>query len=102
MQQLQLVGEQHRFVPVLARMVGARVTEVKIRNIERPAGQSNYGLGRTVNVFLDIMYLVLRPVLLRAAAQGVREDRAAADRDRRRDLRVARRLLGRDRHADHP
>jgi glycosyltransferase involved in cell wall biosynthesis len=55
--QLHLLGEQHRFVPVLASLAGARVTEVKIRNIERPAGQSNYGLGRTVNVFLDIIYL---------------------------------------------
>jgi glycosyltransferase involved in cell wall biosynthesis len=56
-QQLQLLGEQHRFVPVLAALVGARVTEIKIQNIERPSGRSNYGLGRTVNVFLDIMYL---------------------------------------------
>jgi glycosyltransferase involved in cell wall biosynthesis len=56
-QQLRLLGEQHRFVPVLASLVGARVTEVPIRNIERPAGKSNYGLGRTVNVFLDILYL---------------------------------------------
>ena len=55
--QLHLLGEQHRFVPVVASLAGARVTEVKIRNIERPAGQSNYGLGRTVNVFLDILYL---------------------------------------------
>jgi glycosyltransferase involved in cell wall biosynthesis len=55
--QLHLLGEQHRFVPVLASLAGARVSEVKIRNIERPAGQSNYGLGRTVNVFLDILYL---------------------------------------------
>jgi glycosyltransferase involved in cell wall biosynthesis len=56
-QQLRLLGEQHRFVPVLASLVGARVAEVPIRNIERPAGKSNYGLGRTVNVFLDIVYL---------------------------------------------
>jgi glycosyltransferase involved in cell wall biosynthesis len=55
--QLQLLGEQHRFVPVLASFAGARVTEVRIRNIERPVGQSNYGLGRTVNVLLDIVYL---------------------------------------------
>ena len=55
--QLQLIGEQHRFVPVLASMVGAKVAEVKIRNIERPSGASNYGLGRTINVFLDILYL---------------------------------------------
>lgn len=56
-EQLQLLGEQHRFVPVLAALVGARVSEVRIRNIERPSGRSNYGLGRTVNVLLDIMYL---------------------------------------------
>ena len=86
-QQLQLVGEQHRFVPVLAALVGARVTEVKIRNIERPAGRSNYGLGRTVNVFLDIMYLYFAAFLLRTSAEGVREDRASADRDRRRRSR---------------
>ena len=55
--QLHLLGEQHRFVPVLASLAGAKVTEVKIQNIERPSGQSNYGLGRTVNVFLDILYL---------------------------------------------
>jgi glycosyltransferase involved in cell wall biosynthesis len=55
--EIQLIGEQHRFVPVLASLVGARVTEVKIRNIERPSGQSNYGIGRTVGVFLDILYL---------------------------------------------
>jgi glycosyltransferase involved in cell wall biosynthesis len=55
--QLQLLGEQHRFVPVLASLVGAKVTEVRIQNIERSAGRSNYGLGRTVNVLLDILYL---------------------------------------------
>ncbi|MGH9315479.1 MAG: glycosyltransferase family 2 protein [Vicinamibacterales bacterium] len=55
--QLQLLGEQHRFVPVLASLVGAKVTEVPIRNVERPAGRSNYGLGRTINVLLDILYL---------------------------------------------
>jgi glycosyltransferase involved in cell wall biosynthesis len=56
-QQLHLLGEQHRFVPVLASLAGASVAEVRIRNIERPAGSSNYGLGRTINVFLDILYL---------------------------------------------
>ena len=55
--QLMLLGEQHRFVPVLASLAGARVTEVRIQNIERPVGQSNYGLGRTINVLLDIVYL---------------------------------------------
>ena len=78
-------------MPVLAALVGARVTEVKIQNIERPAGQSNYGLGRTVNVFLDIMYLYFARFYFTRPLQGVRKDRAAADRDRRGDLGIARR-----------
>ena len=57
LQHIQLLGEQHRFVPALAALVGARIAEVKIRNIERPAGKSNYGLGRTFNVLLDILLL---------------------------------------------
>jgi glycosyltransferase involved in cell wall biosynthesis len=56
--QLQLLGEQHRFIPVLARNLGARLTEVPIRNIERPVGASNYGVSRTFNVLLDIAFLV--------------------------------------------
>jgi glycosyltransferase involved in cell wall biosynthesis len=56
--QLQLLGEHHRFIPVLAGHLGARLAEVPIRNIERPAGTSNYGLSRTFNVLLDIAFLV--------------------------------------------
>lgn len=55
---LRLLGEHHRFIPVLARSVGARISEVKIQNIERPQGQSNYGLSRTFNVLLDLFFLV--------------------------------------------
>lgn len=55
--QLHLLGEQHRFVPVLASLVGAKVTEVRIQNVERRSGESHYGIGRTVNVLLDIIYL---------------------------------------------
>jgi glycosyltransferase involved in cell wall biosynthesis len=56
--QLQLLGEHHRFIPVLASNLGARLAEVPIRNIERPEGKSNYGLSRTFNVLLDIAFLV--------------------------------------------
>ena len=56
-QHIRLLGEQHRIVPALAMQVGARITEVRIRNVERPFGKSNYGLGRTLNVFLDIVFL---------------------------------------------
>lgn len=56
--QLRLLGEHHRFIPVIAASHGARLTEVKIRNIERPSGASNYGLSRTLNVMLDIVFVV--------------------------------------------
>jgi glycosyltransferase involved in cell wall biosynthesis len=54
---INLIGEEHRFVPALAHMVGARITEIPIRNIERPVGASNYGIGRTFGVALDILFL---------------------------------------------
>jgi glycosyltransferase involved in cell wall biosynthesis len=54
---VQLLGENHRFVPVFAKMAGAKIDELKIQNIERQEGKSNYGLGRTVNVFLDLFFL---------------------------------------------
>lgn len=56
-QELRLLGENHRFVPVFARTVGARLTEVKIQNVARAKGASNYGLSRTFNVLLDIFFL---------------------------------------------
>ena len=56
--QLQLLGEHHRFIPVIAKNMGARLTEVPIRNIERPVGTSNYGISRTFNVLLDLAFLV--------------------------------------------
>lgn len=56
--QLQLLGEHHRFIPVLAKNIGARITELPIQNIERPVGASNYGISRTFNVLLDIAFLV--------------------------------------------
>ena len=52
-----LLGENHRFVPVFAKVAGATIDELPIQNIDRPHGVSNYGLFRTVNVFIDIFFL---------------------------------------------
>jgi glycosyltransferase involved in cell wall biosynthesis len=54
---ITLIGEEHRLVPALAHLVGARIAEVPIQNIERPVGVSNYGIGRTFGVALDILFL---------------------------------------------
>lgn len=52
---VNLYGELHRFIPALASFYGARVAEVPISNINRPAGQSHYGIGRTFRVMFDIL-----------------------------------------------
>ncbi|MBZ5701353.1 MAG: glycosyltransferase family 2 protein [Acidobacteriia bacterium] len=54
-QEIQLYGELHRFIPALAASAGARIAEVPIVNLERQNGKSNYGIGRTIRVFLDLL-----------------------------------------------
>jgi glycosyltransferase involved in cell wall biosynthesis len=55
LKEINLYGELHRFIPALASFYGARIAEVPIRNIVRPAGDSHYGLGRTLHVLIDIV-----------------------------------------------
>jgi len=55
---LQLYGELHRFIPILAEMYGAKITEVPVKHHERQFGSSKYGFNRTFKVISDLMYLV--------------------------------------------
>jgi glycosyltransferase involved in cell wall biosynthesis len=50
----RLYGEMHRFIPVFAHSVGARITEIPVHHHERKFGQANYGLDRTLKVILDL------------------------------------------------
>jgi glycosyltransferase involved in cell wall biosynthesis len=52
---VHLYGELHRFIPALASAVGAKICELPIKNINRPFGKSNYGIGRTIRVLFDLM-----------------------------------------------
>src|SRR5213593_2962782 len=45
-QEIQLYGELHRFIPALAGSTGARIAEVPIADLKRKSGKSNYGIGR--------------------------------------------------------
>ncbi len=56
-QRLELFGELHRFIPVLAKRLGARIVEIPISVHPREIGQSSYGLLRTFGVFEDIIFL---------------------------------------------
>ncbi len=52
---LPLYGEMHRFVPVLAKMHGARVAQVDVNHRPRVAGVTKYTLSRSVRVLLDLI-----------------------------------------------
>ncbi len=54
-QSIPLYGEMHRFIPALASWYGASICEIPIRNVNREAGKSHYGIGRTFRVFFDLM-----------------------------------------------
>ena len=47
----------HRFVPAVCARLGAKICEVPIKNVRRRAGKSNYGIGRTFRVALDLITL---------------------------------------------
>ncbi len=53
-QELELFGEMHRFIPILAHCRGARCTEVVTQHHPRRFGKSKYGLSRTFRVILDL------------------------------------------------
>ena len=50
----RLYGEMHRFIPVFAYSVGARITEMPVTHHPRKFGKSNVGLERTIKVLLDL------------------------------------------------
>jgi dolichol-phosphate mannosyltransferase len=51
---MNLYGELHRFIPALAFIEGARITEIPVRHHARQFGRSKYGLGRTFRVLMDL------------------------------------------------
>ncbi|HEX7263414.1 MAG TPA: glycosyltransferase family 2 protein [Candidatus Dormibacteraeota bacterium] len=58
-QDVKLYGEMHRFIPVYASWVGARITELPVNHRKRTFGRSKYSLSRTSRVLLDLMTVKL-------------------------------------------
>jgi glycosyltransferase involved in cell wall biosynthesis len=52
---IKLYGEMHRFIPIYARWIGARVSEIPVRHFPRGSGSSKYGISRIFKVILDLM-----------------------------------------------
>lgn len=53
--EIQLYGEMHRFIPVLAAARGFRVSEVPVQHHERRHGESKFGVERLIKGFLDLL-----------------------------------------------
>lgn len=53
--ELELYGEMHRFIPILAHWRGARCAEVVTTHHPRRFGKTKYGISRTVRVVLDLI-----------------------------------------------
>jgi glycosyltransferase involved in cell wall biosynthesis len=72
----RLYGEMHRFIPVYANSVGAKITEMPVNHHPRKYGKAKYGLERTVKVVLDLFtvkFLVAfssKPIYLFGGAGG--------------------------------
>ncbi|MDX8391392.1 MAG: glycosyltransferase family 2 protein [Mariprofundaceae bacterium] len=55
---LRLYGEQHRFLPAMAALYGARIGEAVVTHRSRRFGESKYGLGRTLRVLVDLLLVL--------------------------------------------
>jgi glycosyltransferase involved in cell wall biosynthesis len=54
---VDLIGEMHRFVPILVKWVGGRIAELEVAHHARTHGASKYGLLRTCKVVVDLITL---------------------------------------------
>ena len=55
---LNIYGEMHRFITLLAHLEGAQIKQVPVKHHARHAGQSKYGLERVFKVVADMMLLL--------------------------------------------
>ncbi|HLO88467.1 MAG TPA: glycosyltransferase family 2 protein [Nostocaceae cyanobacterium] len=55
---MNLYGELHRFLPALAYIEGARITELPVRHHARRFGRSKYGISRTFRVLMDLVTIL--------------------------------------------
>lgn len=56
---INLYGELHRFIPALAKIEGARITEMVVTHHPRKYGKSKYNISRTFRVIVDLIAMNL-------------------------------------------
>ena len=55
MQNLNVYGELHRYVPVLAKWQGFTVTEIPVKHHKRRYGKTKFGISRFFKGFIDLI-----------------------------------------------
>ena len=53
--EILLYGEMHRFIPAYIAWHGGKITEIIVNHRNRLHGKTNYGIGRTFSVLLDLV-----------------------------------------------
>jgi dolichol-phosphate mannosyltransferase len=61
---MKLYGELHRFLPALAFIEGANITEVPVQHHARQFGKSKYGIDRTFRVLMDLLTIYFMKTFL--------------------------------------
>ena len=56
---IKLYGEMHRFIPALAKIEGAKISEIVVNHHPRIYGESKYNITRTFRVIMDLTTLNL-------------------------------------------
>lgn len=54
---VNLYGEMHRFIPIYASWVGAKIADIEVQHHSRRFGQSKYGISRTFKVLVDMFVM---------------------------------------------
>lgn len=57
---LNLYGETHRYINLLAHLNGAKIIQVPVRHHPRKFGKSKYGLGRATKVINDLVIILFQ------------------------------------------
>ncbi len=54
---IRLYGEMHRFIPIYASWIGAKITEIPVNHRPRTRGKSKYTPGKSLKVILDLVII---------------------------------------------
>ncbi len=54
---IPLYSEMHRFIPAMASLAGAKISEIRVKHHARKFGVSKYGLSRIYKVIVDLVMI---------------------------------------------